>query len=95
MSDKDIHAIIRSCRERFSGWFLTELPGVGRAMPAAKVAGILDEYSCTNVQVCSDPAAALATALAEILPTDTLVVFGSFYTVGGVLSSLGDERSKA
>jgi len=95
LSDKDIHAIIRSCRERFSGWFLTELPGVGRAMPAAKVARVLEEYRCASVQLCSDPAAALATALAETSSTDTLVVFGSFYTVGGVLSSLGDERSKA
>ncbi|MFN7196172.1 MAG: bifunctional folylpolyglutamate synthase/dihydrofolate synthase, partial [Hylemonella sp.] len=33
----------------------------------------------------SDPVAALNAALAAAAPTDRIVVFGSFYTVGGVL----------
>jgi dihydrofolate synthase/folylpolyglutamate synthase len=32
-----------------------------------------------------DPRAALAAALAAADPADRIVVFGSFYTVGGVL----------
>jgi dihydrofolate synthase/folylpolyglutamate synthase len=35
----------------------------------------------------ADPAAALAAALAAADPADRIVVFGSFYTVGGVLKA--------
>jgi dihydrofolate synthase/folylpolyglutamate synthase len=34
-----------------------------------------------------DPAAALAAAAAAADPADRIVVFGSFYTVGGVLKA--------
>jgi dihydrofolate synthase/folylpolyglutamate synthase len=38
-----------------------------------------------TVTTHSDPLAALKAALAVADPTDRIVVFGSFYTVGGVL----------
>jgi dihydrofolate synthase/folylpolyglutamate synthase len=37
------------------------------------------------VECHSTPSAALAAALAAADPADRIVVFGSFYTVGGVL----------
>jgi dihydrofolate synthase/folylpolyglutamate synthase len=39
----------------------------------------------TTAQCFADPAAALAQAVAEAGAADRIVVFGSFYTVGGVL----------
>ena len=38
-----------------------------------------------TVSTHADPMAALTAALAGADPTDRIVVFGSFYTVGGVL----------
>jgi len=37
------------------------------------------------VSTFASPAEALAAALAQADPADRIVVFGSFYTVGGVL----------
>jgi dihydrofolate synthase/folylpolyglutamate synthase len=37
------------------------------------------------VEAHADPASALRAALAAAEPTDRIVVFGSFFTVGGVL----------
>jgi dihydrofolate synthase/folylpolyglutamate synthase len=38
-----------------------------------------------TVEACTDPVAALHKALAGADPADRILVFGSFYTVGGVL----------
>jgi dihydrofolate synthase/folylpolyglutamate synthase len=95
LSDKDIHAMIRSCRGCFDGWYICELPGVSRAGPAQDTATVLrDEGERVN-GVCDNPREAVNLALNDLDQGETLAVFGSFYTVAEVLSELEQMRSKA
>lgn len=68
-------------------WYFTDLP-----LPRAATAQALEQAwraqnkrQDTTAQCFADPAAALAQAVAEAGAADRIVVFGSFYTVGGVL----------
>jgi dihydrofolate synthase/folylpolyglutamate synthase len=88
LSDKDIHAMIRSCCGRFDGWYVTDLPGVDRAMPATELATVLRSQGEQVRNECSSPAAALERALGEMTTGSTLVAFGSFHTVAGLLPLL-------
>ena len=80
MRDKDIAGSLARIRPLVDRWFLTDLP-IARAARAAELLAIVGgEASCH-----ADPSAALAAAAAAADPADRIVVFGSFYTVGGVL----------
>ena len=68
-------------------WYFTDLP-----LPRAAKAKDLDQAwraqnqrTDSSSQCFADPAAALAKAVADAGAADRIVVFGSFYTVGGVL----------
>ena len=73
-------------------WMLTDLP-LPRAAKGAELAETVWSLTATapsatpkpRVSTFASPAQALAAALAQADPTDRIVVFGSFYTVGGVL----------
>ncbi|MEP5766530.1 MAG: folylpolyglutamate synthase/dihydrofolate synthase family protein [Halieaceae bacterium] len=95
LSDKDIHAMIRACQGCFSGWYLTALPEVPRALEVGQLASILDSCGVEAVVSCENPAAAWQRAQAETDEADTLVIFGSFYTVAGFLQCLEEEQAKA
>jgi dihydrofolate synthase/folylpolyglutamate synthase len=95
LSDKDIHAMIRSCRGCFDGWYVCGLPGVSRAAPAQDTATVLRGEDERISGVCDNPQEAVKLALNDLDPGETLAVFGSFYTVAGVLSELEQMRSKA
>jgi dihydrofolate synthase/folylpolyglutamate synthase len=47
--------------------------------------GLLKSPADVGTSVHPDPAAALAAAASQADPADRILVFGSFYTVGGVL----------
>jgi len=47
-----------------------------------------------TASACASPEAALAAAVKNADPADRIVVFGSFYTVGGILKS-GTPRLSA
>lgn len=91
LSDKDIHAMIRSCYERFDGWYVTDLPGVDRAMPATQLATVLRSQGEQVKDECSSPEVALERALDEMEEGSTLVAFGSFHTVAGLLPLLASQ----
>jgi dihydrofolate synthase/folylpolyglutamate synthase len=95
LSDKDIHAMIRSCRGCFDGWYVCGLPGVGRAAPAQDTATVLHGEGERVNGVCDNPQEAFNLALNDLDPGETLAVFGSFYTVAEVLLELEQMRSKA
>ena len=93
LSDKDIHAMIRSCQGCFDGWYICELPGVSRAGPARDTETVLRGEGERVCGVCDDPREAVNLALDDLDPGETLAVFGSFYTVAEVLSELEQMRS--
>ena len=87
MADKDLVPMLARIQPLIDRWYFTDLP-TPRAAPAS---ALLANWQNSNprkgvsAQTCSDPAQALQAAIRQADPTDRIVVFGSFYTVGGVL----------
>ena len=92
MADKDIPALMARMAPLVDTWHCCDLPTL-RAAPAtalAELAAALPRGTpARDVQVHThaDPAAGLRAAAAAADPADRIVVFGSFYTVGGVLQN--------
>jgi dihydrofolate synthase/folylpolyglutamate synthase len=87
MRDKDIVAILARMAPLVDAWHFTDLP-TPRAASGADLAerlAALPAPGRATVATHADPATALAAALSGADPADRIVVFGSFYTVGGVL----------
>jgi dihydrofolate synthase/folylpolyglutamate synthase len=89
MRDKDVAAIIARMAPLVDAWHFTDLPlpRAARAQELADIHAAVDTKAPgpVSVQCHANPQAALAAALAAADPADRIVVFGSFYTVGGVL----------
>ena len=95
MRDKDVAAIVDTMAPLVDSWHVTDLP-TPRAATAAELAAALrraDKASHATVATHAQPADALAAAMAAADPADRIVVFGSFFTVGGVLEKGLPERS--
>ena len=87
MADKDVSAIMARVGVLVDRWYFCDLP-------TARAASALDlqkQWQQTNTRknvtsnTYADPQAALEAAVAAAGPADRIVVFGSFFTVGGVL----------
>ncbi len=88
LSDKDIHAMIRSCRGVFSSWHVADLPETNRAQPAEELAAALTDQGEHVSSSSGDPVRALRRAVESMQGRGTVVVFGSFFTVAAVVSEL-------
>jgi dihydrofolate synthase / folylpolyglutamate synthase len=89
MRDKDIPAILERMVPLVDRWHFTDLPAQ-RAATAAELAKLHGEVHAkapgpVEVACHAGPMDALRAALSHADPADRIVVFGSFYTVGGVL----------
>ena len=88
LRDKDIAGLLTRMVPLVDVWHCCALPSP-RAMPLDELVAVVREASAGRQDVAvhahDSPAAALAAAAAMADPTDRIVVFGSFYTVGGVL----------
>ncbi len=89
MRDKDLSAMLQRMAQVVDCWYFTDLPTVR----AAKATELLAAYAQSEFKAdqplptChASPADALRAAVVRANPTDRILVFGSFYTVGGVLS---------
>ena len=88
MADKDLAGMLERVGPLVDHWYLTDLP-IGRAAKASALKDSLEALfpGKARVEACFEsPSAALAQAMADADPADRIVVFGSFYTVGGVLA---------
>jgi len=91
MADKDLDGLLTPLLPLVESWYACDLPtpraatavALKSAIEAAK--GQLSAAVKAPVQCFADPSAALAAALAAADPADRILVFGSFYTVGGIL----------
>lgn len=89
MQDKDIGAMLLQLQPLVDHWHFCDLP-TPRALPARDIATRLppaEEGRKVTHAVHAGPAQALAAAIAAADPADRIVVFGSFFTVGGVLEA--------
>ncbi|MBL8327291.1 MAG: bifunctional tetrahydrofolate synthase/dihydrofolate synthase [Rubrivivax sp.] len=87
MADKDLATMLPRIAPLIDSWHLCDLP-TPRAAPARELAARLaaiQPASPVPRHEHPDPSSALRAALAAADPADRIVVFGSFYTVGGVL----------
>ena len=92
MADKDIPRLLSRIAGLVDGWHLCTLASPRSAtaeslVPLAAAAAQGRIGGQPAVHTHADPAAALAAAVAAADPADRIVVFGSFYTVGGVLKA--------
>lgn len=94
LSDKDIHAMIRPCSGVFEHWYVVGLPGVARARKAGDLAEAVASAGLPLAAACGSVAEAWTQILREQAGA-TVVIFGSFYTVGGFLELLGEGHIKA
>ena len=87
MRDKDLGALLVHMAPLVDHWHLTDLP-TPRAAHAVDLAALVQAASGTRqvtTTLHASPDAALRAAAAAANPADRIVVFGSFFTVGGVL----------
>jgi dihydrofolate synthase/folylpolyglutamate synthase len=87
MADKDLAPMLARILPLIDRWYFTDLP-----TPRAASAQALQDFwqaqqprPEVTAAAFADPMQALQAAVAAADPADRIVVFGSFYTVGGVL----------
>jgi dihydrofolate synthase/folylpolyglutamate synthase len=87
MADKDLLPMLQKVNPMIDRWYFTDLP-----LPrAAKATDLQQAWQAQNIRsdsassVHNEPMQALQAAIDAADPADRIVVFGSFYTVGGVL----------
>jgi dihydrofolate synthase/folylpolyglutamate synthase len=87
MADKDLAPMLARVNPLIDRWYFTDLP----TPRAAGGATLQTQWQAQNTRkdatahAFADPMQALQAAIAAADPADRIVVFGSFYTVGGVL----------
>lgn len=86
MHDKDLAGVLARIAPLVDGWYLSDLP-LARAAKAEDLAAMVRGLTPAPQWVSThpNPSDALYAALLASDPADRIVVFGSFYTVGGVL----------
>jgi len=87
MADKDLQVMLARVAPVVDRWYFTDLP-IPRAASAQQLQQQWLAAHCRAEVTCSthaSPQAALQEAISSANPADRIVVFGSFYTVGGVL----------
>lgn len=90
MRDKDIAGVLKHLKGEVDHWCLTDLP-LGRAAGADELEKILREAGVEDgpdrsVKCFATPAEAFQDALSRATEDDRIAVFGSFYTVAGVMA---------
>ena len=90
MADKDIDGVLKPMMDKIDYWYFCDLP-TARAASAESLATRLrslgfKEGADSGIEVFSSPALAYESALKKAGEGDRISVFGSFYTVAGVLA---------
>jgi folylpolyglutamate synthase/dihydropteroate synthase len=87
MGDKDLDPMLAKMGPLVDHWYFTDLPTPRAATAQALLQRwqALPGYADIPASTHANPQEALQAALAAAEPADRILVFGSFYTVGGVL----------
>lgn len=87
MADKDVAPMFARVGPLIDKWYFTDLPtaraATGEQLRASWQAG--NSRADATANAYKSPEEALQAAVKAANPTDRIVVFGSFYTVGGIL----------
>lgn len=97
MADKDIAGVIKPLLGTIDFWFCTDLP-TPRAASAQVLSQTLEDLGVAvkkgddgGIECFPDPANAYQNALSKAGDGDRIVVFGSFYTVAGVMAHRNNQ----
>jgi dihydrofolate synthase/folylpolyglutamate synthase len=90
MSDKDIIGVIQPMLDIVDFWHCVDLP-IDRAAKSSDIKSILENLGVKNtkdsgVDCFSDPAQAFQNTMENVGENDRILVFGSFFTVAGVMA---------
>ena len=90
MADKDIDGVLKPMMDKIDFWYFCDLP-TPRAASAESLAARLrslgfKEGADSGIELFSSPALAFESALKKAGEGDRISVFGSFYTVAGVIA---------
>ena len=89
MADKDVGPMLARIGPLVDKWYFTDLPtsraALGEVLRSAWQAG--NSRRDVTADAFETPQSALDAAVKAANPTDRIVVFGSFYTVGGILKN--------
>ena len=85
MADKDIANVLKRIAPLVDAWHLCDLPIARAAAATDLVAQVMAVSPKAKVFTHAGPADGFAAAMANANPTDRILVFGSFYTVSGVV----------
>lgn len=92
LRDKDITNVVRTLAPAVDSWHLASLPGP-RGASAADIEAVLDALAIAKPHRShANPVDALHAAREEATPDDKIIVFGSFLTVGAILTLLNAEK---
>ena len=97
MADKDIAGLLKRLLPLVECWYFCDLP-TPRAASAVQLQTAwqsLSPPSTSQASLFAGPQQALSNAMAAADPADRILVFGSFFTVGGVLQHGIDGRLPA
>jgi dihydrofolate synthase/folylpolyglutamate synthase len=94
MADKDLAAMLGKISPLIDSWYVCDLP-TPRAAKAEALQSQIEQVASQDknrresptVSIHASPKSALDAALKAADPTDRILVFGSFFTVGGVLEN--------
>jgi dihydrofolate synthase/folylpolyglutamate synthase len=87
MTDKDLTRMLDKINPLVDRWYFSDLP----TPRAESSVHLLDRWSAQNARsnataaAYPDPRQALQAAIDAADPADRIIIFGSFYTVGGIL----------
>jgi dihydrofolate synthase / folylpolyglutamate synthase len=89
MADKDVAQLLSTVGPLVDHWYFTDLP-LPRAISAEQLKALAmttPQTQKATLSTFANAQLALDAAVAQAAPTDRIVVFGSFFTVGGVLAN--------
>jgi dihydrofolate synthase/folylpolyglutamate synthase len=84
MADKDIDGVLKPMMDLVDYWYCTDLP-IARAAKASDLAKQI-QLRGKEAEVFAQAGAAYQMALDKAGEGDRIIVFGSFYTVAGVMA---------
>lgn len=91
MGDKDTKAMLDAMEGRISHWYLPPLAAIPRAMPATELASSLAARGW-QYTLAASLQTAIDTAIEHSMPNDSIVIFGSFYTVAAALDYFSQQQ---
>jgi dihydrofolate synthase/folylpolyglutamate synthase len=87
MRDKDLKGVVEPFVTTAAGWFVAQA-SMDRGATGEELKLLLESLGARSVRVAADVAAACAAARAAAGPSDRVLVYGSFHTVGAALEAL-------